>query len=297
MKNIKFVLALFASVVVTACGGGGSSGLSSSNIPLYIGSNNMQAITATAIKTASGTTFDLFNPDNFATDIYDALLAGAVINTPCANNGSNVAVDLTTNTGTMVYSNCVIAGNTFNGTVYLHNSTLDTNTDTLSSSLTFNSLTVNTGSGFVTLTGGYNLTATGLGTTYPFTFGANGITLTLTSNSGGTEVISNFDFVTNVATALTSTYKSDFNLASSILDGSFSHQSDASLPYEINSATISPYPYSGDAVILGANQTQLRVSVIGNGNIGLDQIQVDRSIDGGNNYLFAVDYTWAQLYP
>lgn len=294
MKNIKLVLALLVSLAVTACGGGGSdSGLGSSNIPLVINSNNEQAVTATALRVASGSTFELFNPDNFATAIYDALGAG-YSNKPCDGNIGTEVVDIT-GTGTMVYTNCTFSGKTFDGTVYLSGITLNINSDTLSSTLLFNNLTVTTNLNSAKLTGDYDLTASGLGTTYPFIFTANGIggaKLTLTKNSGQTEVITDFNFVTHVNSQFTATYASDFILTSSSLGGSFRHLHNPAFLYETNSATLNPHPFSGEAHITGQTPTQLYITVTGNGSINRDEVIVDRSINGST---FTTYYMWADF--
>lgn len=297
MKNIKLFLALLISLAITACGGGGGSGPTSLKTPLNIDLTNMRAITATAIKTASGTTFEFFNPDTFATVIYAAKITGGDYSTQCDNFTGTLAVTINSTPNTIVYTDCTLAGKKFNGSVLLNNPTLDNINDVLISTITFNNLTVTMGLNTVTLSGGYKLTANGLKTTFPRSFRANGVgaELTITSGTGQTEVISSFDFITNILTLFTTTYTSDFTLASSSLGGSFRHLSKVAFPFEKNSAIASPYPFTGDADIFGANPTQLRVSVKGNSIALPDLIQVDLSTDGIQ--FFTTPYKWAELYP
>lgn len=306
MKNIKLILVLLASIVASACGGGGGTGVGSPNAPLYIDSANMQAVTAAAMKTASGTNFESFNPENFATDIYDALSPLVAKNIPCTNNGGNVAADLTNPTGTMVYSNCVISaasGKILNGTVYVYNALLDTNIDRVTATLNFNNLQVTVGSVTTTLTGSYDLMADGLGnlftpkfrakeTTFPNSFPEK---LVLTNNAGQQEVLSNFNFYVDVISNSTTTYSSDFKLASDSLGGSIVHQSIAGFPYEKSSPN--KKPGLGRVLVLGQNPTELRITVQGHENSTPlpSQVKVERSIDGGFSYPFTNYYPWSQL--
>jgi hypothetical protein len=238
----------------------------------------------------------LFNPDNFTTPIYDALNLGGYKISSCTTSGTEeVNISTTTGTGTIVYTNCINPGKTFHGTVHLTNPSLNNSLTLLTTSVTFSNLNVTTSLGTFTLSGGYNLTATNPNSFTP-SFRANGIgaELTIKNGSGQTEIISDFDFTYNFVTSTTTTYASDFTLASSKLGGSFRHLYSVAIPYEKNSGTTSPFPYSGDAIIQGLNPTKLKVSVVGNGIIRQDLIQVDRSNDG-INYPDLGDYTWALL--
>ncbi len=307
MRNIKLVLALLVSLGVAACGGGGDSGVGNSRTPLYIDSTNVQSATSTAVKTAIGTTFEVFNPSNFATDIYDALSPLVAKNIPCTNNGGNVAADLTTPTGTLIYSNCVISattGKTLNGTVYVYNALLDTNIDRVTATLSFNNLKITLG-GTTNLTGSYDLTADGLNNNIFIpkyrakeTILPNNIfpeKLILTNSAGQQEALSNFNFHVDVISNSTTTYTSNFNLASDSLGGSITHQNIAGFPYEKSSPNLKPN--LGKAYIFGQNPTELRVTVFGNENSlpVASQVKVDRSIDSGFSYSFTSDYSWSQL--
>jgi hypothetical protein len=297
MKNIKVILALLVSLVVTACGGGGGdSGVGSANTPMYIDANNRQAVAATAIRTASGSTFELFNPDNFATTIYDELQLGNI--TPqCNNNGEVASINTITRAGTIVYTNCTFLGKTFNGTVYLSNVSVSISPDILLATLTFNNFNITNISGTTTLTGDYDMTATGLNTSYPLSFRANGngASLALTKN-GQTDVITNFNFFTLAASSLTTTYSSNFTLASSSLGGLITHQNIAGSPYEKSSRNLRPS--LGAAYVVGQYPTELRVTVLSNENTPplLNQVKVERSIDGGSSFL-VTDYGWSDFLP
>ena len=306
MKNTKLILALLTSLVVTACGGSGDSDVGSTNTPLYFDASNDQAVSATAIRTASGTTFEIFNPDNFATDVYDALFPLVVKNIPCINSGGNIAADLTTPTGTMVYSNCVISatsGKILNGTAYVHNALLDTNIDRVTATISFNNLKITIGGITTNLTGSYDLTADGLNNTFTPKFSAretpfpNGfpVKLIITNTSGQQEVLSNFNFYVDVISNSTTTYTSDFKLASDSLGGLITHQSIAGFPYEKSSPNLRPS--LGKTYILGQTPTELRITVFGNENSppAASQVKVDRSVDSGFSYSFTNYYSWSQL--
>jgi hypothetical protein len=297
MKNIKLILALLVSLVVTACGGGGDPGVGSTNTPLYIDANNRQAVAATAIRTASGSTFELFNPENFSTTIYDAFQLGNI--TPqCNNNGEVASINTITRAGTIVYTNCTFLGKTFNGTVYLSNVSVSINPDILLATLTFNNFNITSSSGTTTLTGDYDMTATGLNTTYPLSFRANGngAKLTLTK-SGQSDVISNFNFFTLAASSFTTTYTSNFTLASSSLGGLITHQNITGSPYEKSSPNLRPS--LGGAYVVGQYPTELRITVLSNENTPplLNQVRVERSIDGGSSFPFFTDYGWSDFLP
>jgi hypothetical protein len=303
MKNFKLVLALLVSLGVAACGGGGDSSVSSSNVPLYIDSTNVQTVAATAIRTASGSTFELFNPDNFATEIYDALFYNAPRTIPCiSGNGS---IDLTSTTGIITYNNCVISTTpvkTLNGSVHVYNSSLDSLTGGVLATLSFNSLSVSNGSVTRTLNGNYDLTADGENTPTPklrakeTTF-PNGFPekLILTNNAGQQEILSSFNFYVDVISNSTTTYTSKFKLASDDLGGSITHQSALGFPYERSSPNAKPG--LGKAYVFGQNPTELGITVFGNENSlpQASQVQVDRSIDNGFWYPFTSYYPWSQL--
>lgn len=297
MKNIKLVLALLVSLGVSACGGGGGNGLGSANTPLYIDANNRQTVAATAIRIATGSTFELFNPENFATTIYDAFQLGN-ITSQCSNNGEVASVDTLTRTGTIDYTNCTFFGKTFNGTVHLSNISVNLNPDILLATLTFNNFSITTSSGTTTLTGDYDMTATGLNTSYPLSFRAksNGARLALTKN-GQTDVITNFNFFALAVSSFTTTYTSDFTLASSSLGGLITHQNIIGSPYEKNSPNLRPS--LGAAYVVGQYPTELRITVLSNENTLplLNQVRVDRSIDGGNTFPVFTEYGWSDLLP
>jgi hypothetical protein len=303
MKNIKLISALLLGLVVAGCGGG-NPGVSSANIPLYIDSTNVQAATATAIKIASGQTFEVFNPDNFATDIYDALTASQV--PACINGAGNITIDLTTSTGTMVYNNCDIAATplkTLHGTVYIYNASFNQNTDKIVATLAFNNLKVTISGVTTTLSGSYDLTADGLKFSFSPKFGAKESTLlsgfperlVLTNNAGQQEILSAFNFNVSVVSSSTTTYTSDFKLSSDKLGGSLTHFSIAGSPYEKSFPNLKPG--LGRADILGQSPTELRIMVQGHENSlpAATQVKVDRSIDNGFTYPFISYYAWSDL--
>ncbi len=288
MKNIKFVLALLVSLVVTACGGGGDAGLGNSapSTPLDITAKNALTVTAATLNTMSGSTVSAFTPDDFLK---------ALNNVPCLNIGGSVNYFPSTATsGTLRFSNCgFVANKSYNGTVAFSNLSANPNISSptdASVTMSFD-LTVNR-NGFspLYLLGDFHLSATGLFPAPTTITTTTGTSLKLSSNI--IEVISNFAFVNE----LDSIYSKDtniFSLASSLLGGKISCQT--TTPFVTNIASSRRFPYTGVAIVTGAfNSNKLRITILGD-ETSTNQVQVE--LDTGLGYGSPVNYTWAQLFP
>lgn len=293
MKHIKLILVTLLGIAASACGGGGGSTTLSVTLPITTG--NAQAITAAALKVATGSTFDIFNPTNYAIAIIDELNLTPNTSPLCIDPTSMVT---NTQIDTITFTNCTTRyGKTINGTVLLsHISAIyNTNTpnpDTLSATVTFNlDITPTAAPSIITkLTGGYNLNAweMNLLTLLPITnviATATGGSLTFTSN-GQTEVISGIDFRNDIFSGSSITNPNSFTFSSSNLGGAFTY-TQGTLPFSTTFGSL--YPHSGGAVITGANLTRLGVDV------APTQVTVDLIANGNTTTL--APYTWTQLGP
>lgn len=298
MKNIKLILVILLSIAASACGGGGG-GSTTLSVALPITTVNAPAITAAALKVATGSTFDIVNPTNYAIAIIDAINSTIPTTSPLCTVPASMVTNINTaaQTGTITFTNCLTRyGKTINGTVLLSH-ILPTNgtPDTLFSTITFNLIVTATGYPNITLTGGYNLNAWEMNLlTQPIInviATATGGSLTFTSN-GQTEVISGIDFRNDIFSGSSITDSHGFTFSSSNLGGAFTY-TQGTLPFSTTNFG-SLYPHSGRAVITGANLTQLRVDVLGD-EFALTQVAVDLIANGFTTTL--APYTWAQLDP
>ncbi len=292
MKTIKLVLLALLSITVSACGGGGGNnlGISAPTAPIIINTTDatqIKNITAAALSTAMGSTFDAFNPTNLSNVIINSFNTG-VTNTSCAVGSMDITIDVFFGTGTIKYNDCLDSfGNTFNGTVSLANMVFsqNPNPDSFSASVTFNDITV-TGPSTVTLSGGYEINATGLNFP-PKIISATGTNahLKLISNGQANEIY-DFNFYSEISPGFLTTDTHIFTLASSALGGSILYATSNLIPFETFSA--STHPSTGEATIMGGDPSQLLLSA------SLTQVQVSTSTTGGTFVPFTA-YTWAEL--
>ncbi|NOU01022.1 MAG: hypothetical protein HOO95_05545 [Gallionella sp.] len=301
MKNIKLVLALLVSLVVSACGGGGGGndlGSSAPTTPLNISATNQLDITRAALNyTIAGSAIDVFSTN----DLLDVLN-----NTPCVNTatGGNIIFTPATLTnftsGTIIFFDCTLAsGRTFNGRLTFNNLTTApsnnfTNPDSLSIRFGFDSLTV-TKARQITLLGDYVLSINGLNT---FT-----VTTTITSptgtslklNSNISETLSNFSFVSRVTNpGISATENNSFTLASSVLGGQIICKT--TTPFTTDISLNRSFPSTGVAIITSTlNLNQLQIDVLGDEINTVNPVQV--KLDTGNGFGSPTPYTWSALFP
>lgn len=302
MKNIKLVLAVLVSVVLTACGGGGGSGLGNSvpTTPLLITSDTiqMQKITTAALNTTSGSAINLFSPSDFL----DALNA---ISTPCANSANGGSVNhfpSSATTGTINFFDCsYVAGKTLRGSVTYSNLSTPSgnifNPDSLSANLNLNLTVTRTGFPITTLVGDYNLGVTGL----------NGFTITKNSTSPTgaslkvsnnlTELISSFTFQNVLLVSSSVSDNNYFTLASSYLGGIINY--DTITPFVTNTALSHRFPSTGSALITSAaSSSELLVTIMGDERYSsTNQIKVEFRASPGSSYNPPVFFAWAYLFP
>lgn len=295
MKTIKLALVLLFSAIISACGGGGDSGLGNSapTTPLDITVTNHKAITVAALNYAiSGSAMGAFSTSDFLKALNETLCAGGgnLIFTP------NSFLNFTA--GTLTFFNCSdAAGKNFNGTVTFSNFTTSpantlSNPDTVSARLNFDSLIV-TQTSPITLLGEYSLNAAGLNTLSATTTMISPVGTSLKLNSNITETISNFNMSNVLNTGINASDNNDFTLASSSLGGQVS--GDTTTPFVISSNKI--FPNSGVLIITSTlNSNQLRVTALGD-ETASSQVKVELSTNGGSIYNAPVLYTWADLFP
>jgi hypothetical protein len=306
MQNLKLILVILIGLVTSACGGGERSGSTTLSVPLSVTSANIQSITAAALKVTSGSTFDIFNPTNYAIAILDSLNTVSNSSPLCITTPTTaMVVDTAFQPGTITFFNCITqSGKTINGTVSLNNLRFETPgfglPDTLSATLTFNNLAITSSSPTVTVTGGYDLTTTGTNLVFPLTNAtttAKNGNLTFSNNGTviQTEVISNINFQTDLFGGSSSTHPHSFTLSSTFVGGAFTYTTLA--PFLNHSGSL--HPFDGMALIKGANLTQLRITVKADEKASStpNQVEVEFSTDGGNLYATSIPYTWAELDP
>lgn len=309
MKIIPSLFMAAISVLVTSCGGGGSSSVGiAPNIDLQFNPSNMKAVTATALKATVGSTYDYFNPAWLANTIANALDNGTTSKN-CVNGGTIDFINLdplnSLDSGSVVYNNCVglpdlpsvpnlpkltsTTNKTFNGTLYLSNLSVPgpKAADSMSTTVHFNNLKI-TGTGIdVSLSGGYNhlsLLNTPTGITTEALSGA--ITNLVITSGGKADVLSGFGFQTTSFVGSTSNNPHSLRFASTALGGAFDYATQN--PFMTTST--SRYPNAG-IVILSAGISKLRITIQSDEKTLVDNVKAE--LDSGIGYGTPVYYTWA----
>ena len=209
--------------------------------------------------------------------------------TPCLVSGSetlDVADD--GSSITVTYNNCSdTVGEVFNGTIALTNIT---RTPTVFSATSRIDLSVAvTGRPTVRYVGTYNFSTTNTSTGSTTTITGSSFSIIIGSN---VTTLSNFSFAETYTTA-SDLYSitSNYTLASTVLGGS------------VTVTTVSPiqqygyriYPFAGQFVVTGANNTKIRVTILGDEtNIGND-VRIEIDANGDNTYEITILRDWSDL--
>lgn len=293
MKIIQSTLVLLYSVILSACGGGGDSGLGNSvpTTPLNITATNQQAVTAAVLNTTSGAAIDAFTVDDFL----NALNGNA-----CAGGSANLFPTSAT-AGTITFFGCSYqAGKSFNGTVKysgLVTSPADNifNPDTVTAKLNFDLTVTRTLNAPFALLGDYNFSTNGLNTLSITTSATAPSSLKVSSNI--TEAISNFSFQKTALSSSSTSIDNFFTLASSYLGGVINF--DTTTAFLTNDALNRAFPSTGVAIVTStANLNQLRITILGDESSPVSsQVKIELSQNSGLTYNPPIYYAWADLFP
>ena len=312
LRYLSLLAALPALVLLNACGGGGESNsgppasvaLNSSN-GQYAADAAMDVVNSSdtsssigvfnAIDSQSGGKYGLME---LTRDMLQHSHIGqsntqpgqAVVQSGFCDNEPDGYIDVTTsgtNSGSAMFSNCQLGDVYINGGMSLIISS-DTAVSTVGS-MTFNNLSASDIAGVLfTINGSINFTET-----------SNSMTISgnVLSISMGGEVMSmfNFNIYTSSSAGVDATIIYNLTVSSNVMGGSITVSTS---PSE-GGATImqnvgDPYPYAGSLVLIGANNTRVRVTAMGDGSpTGIVRVEYD--IDGMPNYETFEDLTWAEL--
>jgi hypothetical protein len=344
--NAKHIgILLLAGVALAGCGGGSASSTGTSTpatATVSINSSNQSTVTNAAIISATqnlgagyttsiGGVQTVTAPSNnrvltqwvnIALDKMSAYpsalqsVSGISINTPypCANSGtwSYNTDGIATSTSTfytLTYSSCTTTSGSI--TQVIDGSLAITNihhTNPLTASFNFNLTTTVTGQPTVKLVGGFDISASGVGTTTR-TDSFSGTRFVVSSGSLN-DALTNFSFTSNYDDLSSSgSYRSSFSdnvnytiasdrLAASGGGGSYTFQT--ILPIVKNTTDL--YPRDGQVIVYGANSTALRITVVNtdsnkgtaNGTVILE-ISTNTTPGSLGNWIASPLKTWAQI--
>lgn len=317
IKNLTaFVIVTLFSLLITACGGGGGGGSAGSggggagvgvnSTPIAINSNNSKTVSGAAIdaslstagasnvlgiQTASGSGLSLVDITQTVSDLVarnlgnGSFVSGIVVQ--CSQGGS-ITKPNSGFIGTITFSNCAEQNSTINGSV-----TISGSGDFVASfngSLVFNTLSITTSLGTDVIIGTMNLSWVDNGVTETGTLSSPSLSV---SNASITAALINLlDTYTIDQNLSVSTENISFTLNSSLLAGSIA----VITTQPIRSYLSSTYPYAGQIICTGANNSKLRITV-NTGGTGqpTDTVTVEVDADGDGIYESSQILMWSQL--
>ena len=311
-KYLSLLVVMFSLGLLSACGGGGG-GDSGPPAPVALDNTNGQYAADTAMDavnssdTSSSLAFftggDTPSGGNYGLmeltrDVLHRSQIGQTGNQPvqgvvqtgvCDNepDGYMDVVQSGTNSGSVTFGNCLLGNVYINGGVSLILSS-STATSTVGS-MTFNNLSASDITGVLfTINGSINFTETSTS----MTISGNVLTMSM---GGDVTSMYNFNIYTSYSAGVDGTIIYGLTVSSTAMGGSITVSTDPAQ----GGATImqyvgDPYPYAGSLVLIGANNTRVRVTAMGDGSpTGIVRIEYD--VDGTPGYESSEDLTWAQL--
>ena len=303
---IKYSLVLVSAVVITACGGGGGGEPSGGGNTTISPTADFSSKTDAEITKMTGTAFSLgdeassFDENLNATSssspsIPKAGISSKLVPGVCSNQSNGGSVDVSAgasvSSGTFTFVNCDINSVTLDGQFILAAS----NIATFETRITLNTFSVTTG-------GTTKLTFSG--TMHEFSSYANGIETGRVSSNGGklnfTIVSPSFSDDIEISDFYES-YTDDTNLGLESSDYSYivnSTDFGGSLSIKttqtIKHNNLDTYPYAGQFVVTGSNNSSVRVEILGDGSAnGLVRVEIDK--DGDGVYESSNDVLWPEF--
>lgn len=316
----KFTLSILLSIGLVACGGGGggggSSGTSSTpaapTTPLAINATNAPTVASTTINspaniiTSSGFSTSPLGMNTAAARILSSYSLDAkqqilkspsnpqfspalVETTNCLSGGSKtIDTDLAGTSIAITFNNCSdTPGDVLNGTMLLTNVVWSATSFSASSSIDL--VIASTGNPTARFVGTYNFATTDTTTESSVVMTSTSYSIIIGSN---VTTISNFSFTESytIATDLYSS-TSNYTLASTELGGS------------VTVTTIDPmqqrgirlYPFAGQFIVTGANNSKIRVTILGDETHAGDDVQIDLDENGDNTYERTILRDWSAL--
>lgn len=313
-RTLGSIFVLILSALLYACNGGGGDGGNGIALPTV-----QVTITQLNAPLIAGAAFDTFNGGaSMPVAAKSSAPAGGPLATPVTQTISrliqsaaqqviseNSVVTKATSTsycpygGTLsvsttgpasgigTYSNCsMVAGETINGIVNIINIVSDATTVSFSTTV---NLTITTVSPANTLRAIGDMSLSLDGYTGAMTMSGTSLSMGNSDVARGNFGLQNYLIVidsTDTITTMMYTFASTTigGTANFAMTTSFSHTNLASL-----------FPSSGAAIITGANQTMLRLTVLGDENAVGNQVQLELSVDAGTTYASPAFYTWAAI--
>lgn len=317
VRQLYILALLLGSSLFTACGGGGGGGGSSTPPPpapvaltstnaQYVADATLDAVNSYATSSGitlpsaavvqSGSTSGLMDmtrvvlhfAHNSAQFGQGAIEPGVCLNEP---TGYADVTPSGSNGGSVLFSNCLIDGIYLNGgaSVYV----ITDNATTFSATMSFNNLSATDNMGaVVTLNGTISLVDENNTETVSGSYLSVSITSAMSS-----DVVSmfNFNIQSSIVGATESTKINSLTVSTSKSSGSVTvttstTQGGATIVQNLSD----PYPNAGSLVLIGANNTRVRVTAMGDGSPS-GMVRIEYDIDGVVGYETFEDLTWAEL--
>jgi len=297
-----------SALLLAACGGGGGGSETENtapSTPIVINANNSVAVASEVIsttlasddastvlgaKTDSGSGLNLNNINkNIIQIIANHSSNGQIVSgivEACSLGGSISKPD--TKFGTYVFNNCMEPDLNING-----NLTVSGSGDLINSfngSYRFGNLSITTPSGTDVINGSINTSWTFDGTLE--TGSTSSQKLSLISGADFYDLINLQDDYTSNNNIQIDTDIISYTMNSSLLDG----QVTLSTPIQIQSYTYNDYPFAGQIICIGANNSKVKASVNpGGSGISSDTVTIETDADGDDVYELSQVLMWSEL--